>query len=421
MRTAADWIRPARIDARAAAIPDRSGHGLNSLPMERLALARIAHDLRDPAIRLELWDGTATGPPRGSARASVTIRDRHALYELIWDPDVGFGDRFSDGRIEVAGDLAYLLTAAYQAPSKGRAWSHLRTNSRSRAEDNVHRHYDLGNDFYRLWLDDQLLYTCAYFPTPDASLEEAQVAKMEMVCRKVGLEPGDHVIEAGCGWGALAIYMAQHYGVTVRACNVSKEQLAYARQRAADTGLAGRVEFIEEDYRGITGTFDKFVSIGMLEHVGEGQMRELGAVIDRTLNPAHGRGIIHFIGRNAPEPLSRWITKRIFPGAYPPALSEVTEGVLEPWRLSVLDVENLRLHYAKTLEHWLARFEAASDRVVTDYGEQFARAWRLYLTGSLVGFRIGTLQLFQIAFARERHHGVPWTRAALYADPANGS
>ena len=159
----------------------------------------------------------------------------------------------------------------------------------------------------------------------------------------------------------------------------------------------------------------------MLEHVGQGQYRELGALIDRTLDSRHGRGLLHFIGRNAPEPLSRWITKRIFPGAYPPALAEATGGVLEPWRFSVLDVENLRLHYARTIEHWLARYDAAGATVTGEYGERFARAWRLYLVGSMVGFTTGSLQLFQVVFAREHDNDVPWTRAGLYEGPRKTS
>jgi len=420
MRTAADWMRPARL-GHAAASPEHAGPGLRSLPFERALLARLAHALNAPAIRLELWDGAAIGPPRGAASTCLTIRDRGAFYGLLRDPEMTFGDRYADGRIDVRGDLLALLEAAYRLPP-GQAirgpWP--TAHSRARSEDNVHRHYDLGNDFYRLWLDEQMLYTCAYYPTPAASLEDAQVAKMELVCRKAGLRPGDRVVDAGCGWGALAIYMAQHHGATVRAFNISREQVAWARRRAADAGVSHRVEFVEEDYRGITGTCDVFVSIGMLEHVGRRQYRELGALIHRTLDPSHGRGLLHFIGRNTPAPLSRWITRRIFPGAYPPALSEVMGGVFEPWHLSVLDVENLRPHYARTLAAWRERFEAHEAEVVARYGEPFARAWRLYLAGSEAGFRLGTLQLFQVAFARERDNGVPWTRAGLYRDELAG-
>jgi cyclopropane-fatty-acyl-phospholipid synthase len=273
----------------------------------------------------------------------------------------------------------------------------------------VHRHYDLGNDFYRLWLDERMVYTCAYFPTPDAGLEEAQVAKMDLVCRKLALRPGETVVEAGCGWGALALHMAEHHGVTVKAYNVSREQVRFARERARARGLEGRVQFVEDDYRAIRGEYDAFVSVGMLEHVGRANYPALGAVIDRTLKP-FGRGLLHFIGRDQPRPLNAWIRKRIFPGAYPPTLDEALGGVLVPAGLTVTDVENLRLHYAKTLSHWRSRFERAMREVAGRFGETFARGWRLYLAGSEAAFTTGWLQLFQVVFTRPGIADVPWTR-----------
>jgi cyclopropane-fatty-acyl-phospholipid synthase len=341
----------------------------------------------------------------------------------VLDPELRFGDAYAAGRIEVQGDLVGFIEETYRAwPSAeglahaaGRVLSRLRRarpNTLEGSRENIHHHYDLGNDFYRLWLDEQLVYTCAYFPHAGATLEDAQVAKMRHVCRKLRLQPGETVAEAGCGWGALALHMAREHGARVRAFNVSREQIAWARERARAEGLAGRVEFVEDDYRNLTGRYDAFVSVGMLEHVGREHYRELGRVIDRSLT-ATGRGLLHSIGRNRPAPLHRWIEQRIFPGAYPPTLREMME-VLEPHDFSVLDVENLRLHYARTLEHWLERFEKASGRVREMFDERFVRAWRLYLAGSIAGFTTGTLQLFQVLFSRPQDNAVPWTRAHLY-------
>jgi cyclopropane-fatty-acyl-phospholipid synthase len=237
---------------------------------------------------------------------------------------------------------------------------------------------------------------------------------MDHVCRKVQLRPGDKVVDAGCGWGALALHMAKHYGVTVRAFNISHEQILFAREQARREGLDRQVEFIEDDYRNISGQWDAFVSVGMLEHVGKDHYQDLGRVIHRTIGDS-GRGLVHFIGRNFPHAFSPWIRKRIFPGAYAPALSEVSV-LFEPWNFSVLDVENLRMHYAKTLEHWLSRFEKSVDRVSQMFGPEFVRAWRLYLAGSIAAFRVGSLQLFQILFAGENCQQVPLTRAHLYED-----
>ena len=371
---------------------------------------------------LTLIVGEAEDAPKsGEPVATLRIRDRATLLRLARDPDVGFGDAYATGHIEVEGDLVGSLEHAYlAAPANPRLHSRLRTkwlnwsqkNTKPGSHSNIHYHYDLSNDFYSLWLDKRMLYTCAYFPTPDDTLEAAQEAKLEMVCRKLRLQPGETVVETGCGWGALAIYMAQHHGVHVKAFNISHEQIMYAREWAEREGVTGNVEFIEDDYRNVSQKFDVFCSVGMLEHVGHDHYRELGTVIKRTIGDT-GRGFLHYIGRNKVKPLNAWIRRRIFPGAYPPTLRESMD-VLEPENFSVLDVENLRMHYAKTLEHWLARFESSFDTVVRMKGMEFARAWRLYLAGSLAAFRVGSLQLFQVLFAGARSPFVVWTREDLY-------
>jgi cyclopropane-fatty-acyl-phospholipid synthase len=244
------------------------------------------------------------------------------------------------------------------------------------------------------------------------SLEEAQAAKIDHVCRKLELKPGQTVVEAGCGWGALARHMAKHYGVTVKAYNISHQQLTYARARAQQEGLSDRVEYIEDDYRNIRGQYDAFVSVGMLEHVGLPNYPVLGAVALNVLRE-NGRGLIHSIGRNRPGTMSAWIERRIFPGAHPPCLSEMMQ-IFEPHNFSVLDVENLRLHYARTLAHWLERFEANADKVEAMTDSAFVRAWRLYLAGSMASFTAGDLQLFQVTFAHGNCNEVPWTRWRLY-------
>jgi cyclopropane-fatty-acyl-phospholipid synthase len=343
---------------------------------------------------------------------------------ILRDPHVRVGDAYCDGALEIDGDLVGFIESVYAATERAgglrpvgvqkiAGWLRKpRSNSLAGSRENIHHHYDIGNDFYSLWLGSTMAYTCAYYPTPDATLDEAQVAKMHHVCRKLRLQPGETVVEAGCGWGMLAIHMAKHYGVKVRAFNISKEQLAYARDLAKREGLAGRVEYVEDDYRNISGTYDAFVSVGMLEHVGVENYPELGRVIAKCL-PTSGRGLIHSIGRNRPGRLHPWIDKRIFPGAHPPALSELSQ-IFEPHQLSVLDIENIRLHYAKTLRHWLALYEASVDKVRAMFDERFVRMWRLYLAGSIAAFTCGELQLFQAVFAPKHNNDVAWTRAHLY-------
>ncbi len=392
--------------------------------LDRRLLAQLHAHLGSPPLALALGNGARAGVPAESALASVTFANHATLLSVMANPAMRFGDAYSEGRISVEGDLVGLLESVYRA---GRAREsadsllrralgamrrrpHLNTLSGSR--DNIHHHYDIGNDFYALWLGSTMAYTCAYYPTPSATLDEAQVAKMDHVCRKLRLQSGERVVEAGCGWGTLALHMARHYGVRVRAFNISHEQVMYARQQAARSGLAGQVEYIEDDYRNISGQYDAFVSVGMLEHVGVHNYPTLGAIAARSLGE-RGRGLIHSIGRNRPAPLHPWIEKRIFPGACPPSLRQMA-NIFEPWDLSVLDVENLRLHYALTLRHWLALFESASERVRAMFDEKFVRMWRLYLAGSVAGFTTGTLQLFQVVFAPAASNDIPWTRAHLY-------
>lgn len=365
---------------------------------------RLQRTLLRAGVRIELWDGASPYTVERRPVGTLVLRDARTLWGLIFNPHLRFGESYMRGSLEVRGQLEPVVEALSRlspAPTR-RERLHLRfalPNSFRRARRNVHHHYDLGNDFYQGWLDEQLVYTCAYFEHPQVSLEEAQRAKLDLVCRKLRLQPGETVVEAGCGWGALALHMARAYGVRVRAFNVSREQIAYARERGSREGLGGRVEFIDDDYRNVEGEYDAFVSVGMLEHVGVRHFESLARVLKRVLRRQGGRGLLHFIGRDIARPLNAWIHRRIFPGAYPPTLAEVTTKVLGPARMSVLDVENLRLHYARTLAHWGRRFAAIEDQVRSRYGEEFRRAWELYLAGSEAAFLAGTLQLFQVVFS----------------------
>ncbi|PYT48172.1 MAG: cyclopropane-fatty-acyl-phospholipid synthase [Acidobacteria bacterium] len=386
-------------------------------------LQKVYRAAGQPAVRLGLRNGVEVSPKGALPAANIVIQDRKTLFRLLLDPEAEFGDAYSKGRITLDGDLVSSLEIVYRSMTEvahpswyvnlvSKCMEYVQRNSLRGSRRNIQQHYDLNTDFYQLWLDPQLVYTCAYYPSPGATLEQAQVAKLDYVCRKVQLQPGERVVEAGCGWGALAIHMAKNFGVTVRAFNISREQILVARRRANELGLSHRVEFIEDDYRNIAGECDAFVSVGMLEHVGRQHYRDLGSIIHRSL-AKNGRGLLHFIGHNHPLPFSTWTRKHIFPGAYAPTLGEVMQ-VFEPWDLSVLDVENLRLHYAKTLEHWLARFEKREQQISEMFSPEFMRAWRLYLAESVAGFRVGTLQLFQIVFARTDCRRIPWTRAHLY-------
>jgi cyclopropane-fatty-acyl-phospholipid synthase len=391
-------------------------------PFQRLIFKQLRCFIGDAPIRLRLNVGNSSLSD-GNGPECVVIHKSSALMDMMLNPEIGFGDAYMKGSIEIEGnfvDALEVLLRAMQSSSKKRsfdrlasAWlKRLQANTPVGSASNIHHHYDLNTDFYKLWLDSELVYTCAYFPAPTVTLEEAQFAKLEYICQKLQLRPGERVVEAGCGWGALAIFMAKHYGVTVQAYNISHEQIEYARARARAEALSDRIQFIEDDYRNIAGNADVFISVGMLEHVGREHYSELGEIIFRVIGNS-GRGLIHFIGKSRSEHFSTWIRKRIFPGAYAPTLREAIE-MLEDHQYAVLDVENLRHHYELTLEHWLTRYEHSADRVIELFGPEFFRAWRLYLAGSIAGFRIGQLQLFQVAFTGPAYQRIPWTRAYLY-------
>jgi cyclopropane-fatty-acyl-phospholipid synthase len=386
--------------------------------LDRWLLAQLRSRLGESRVHMALWDELESKPAEKSA--TVRFCDRAALWQVLLNPALHFGDLYSAGRVNIGGDILAVVDEAYRYLAENESQARWLARSRLAAPDlaearrNIHHHYDIGNEFYKLWLDREALqYTCAYYAEPTMTIEQAQQAKMHHVCRKLRLSAGERVAEAGGGWGGFALFMAKNYGVRVRSFNISKEQIAYSREWAERENLQHLVEFVEDDFRNMSGTYDVFVSIGMLEHVGAGNYKDFGQLINRVLG-SDGRGLVHSIGRDRPEPLNAWINKRIFPGAYPPTLREMMD-LFEGNGLSVLDVENIRLHYAETLRAWLDRYEENVENVRTMFDEPFVRAWRLYLAGSLVAFVRGKLQLFQVAFARSGMNKIPWTRAHAYA------
>ncbi|GIU76374.1 MAG: SAM-dependent methyltransferase [Bryobacteraceae bacterium] len=394
------------------------------------AARRILEAAGDPPVSLVLPNGVSARPQSGDARFTLHIRRWSALWALLLEPEIGFGDGYARGEIDVDGPLEEFCAEVHRrrealpaggwlsrAASRYLDWTQRRTLRAARRH--IHHHYDRGNDFYQLWLDREMVYTCAFFPHDSATLEEAQVAKMERVARKLALEAGERVVEAGCGWGSFALYIARVHGCRVRAFNISEEQIAWARRRASELGLEGQVEFVLDDYRNITGVYDAFVSIGMLEHVGKDHYNDLRDVIRRSIGDS-GRGLLHFIGRTRPAPLSPWIRRRIFPGAYAPALSEALP-LLETGNYRVMDIENLRPHYARTLQCWRERYEAAYPQVCSMFGEEFARAWRLYLAGSEAAFRTGSLELYQVLFAGARCTKRLWTRERAWQEESRAA
>ncbi len=368
-------------------------------------------------VRHKLGDGA--GPKLGAR-----LLDRAAERELLFDPVFSLGELYMDGRFVVTeGSLYELLelgaknlAALEELPWVG-ALERARVifrgfhqrNDRKRAKANIARHYDHDRRIYDLFLDSDRQYSCAYFEHPDQSLDDAQTAKKRHIAAKLLIEEGASVLDIGCGFGGMALYLAGVAGAgKVTGVTLSKEQIAVARERAAGSGFANRLDFRLQDYRDVKETFDRIVSVGMFEHVGVARYDEYFRNVRRLLKD-DGVMILHSIGRNSvPGATNAWIRKHIFPGGYIPSLSEVLRAI-ERAGLYVADIEILRLHYADTLRAWRERFMARWSEAARIAGERFCRMWEFYLAGSETSFRVDGHMVFQIQLAR-RQDAVPLTR-----------
>jgi cyclopropane-fatty-acyl-phospholipid synthase len=290
----------------------------------------------------------------------------------------------------------------------------LQINSPRSSRRNVHHHYEIDQQLYESFLDPGLFYSCAYFDRPDLDLTQAQRAKCQHIARKLDLRPNARVLDIGCGWGGLAMYLAEEHGAHVTGITLAQDQADVALQRVRERGLSDRVEIRVEDYRKTHGTFDGIVSVGMFEHVGRPQYPVFFNQIKRML-AQDGVALLHSIGRLAPPgSTNAWIRKYIFPGGYSPAASEVLTA-LEPTGLILADFEVLRVHYSKTLTHWYKRFQAARPRMVERMGERFCRMWEFYLLASEVSFLWGQLAVFHLQMVHQLDR-LPITRDYLYRE-----
>jgi cyclopropane-fatty-acyl-phospholipid synthase len=381
---------------------------------------------------LTLIDASGRRRVYGQAAASdrrVTVRlgDSKVVRDVLRHPKVGIGEAYMDGRLQlVEGDLLDLLdlvtaNTPWEAGGKsrkaiGRGSRKLLSglasiNDRVRSVRNVAHHYDLSDRLYDLFLDSDRQYSCAYFRDPSATLEEAQTAKKEHIAAKLWLKPGQTVLDIGCGWGGMALYLHRIADVDVLGITLSKEQLEVARRRAAQEGVSHRVRFELMDYRDVEGPFDRIVSVGMFEHVGRARYRQFFEKC-RSLLAADGVMLLHTIGRmGAPGRPNKWTEKYIFPGYYVPSLSEIV-AASEKTKMIAADVEMLRLHYGYTLLHWYRRVQDRREEIVALYDERFLRMWEFYLASTIVGFRHGGMINYQIQYIRDRH-ALPITRTYL--------
>jgi cyclopropane-fatty-acyl-phospholipid synthase len=369
--------------------------------------------------RLEVIDADGRSQVfSGAPGPSVTMRltDRSLYRKLFFNPELHAGEAYMDGRLSFENsslrDFLTLFSVNRLSLGNQPLQRVLRRVSRAlkrfqqanpvgKAQKNVAHHYDLGNDFYKLFLDEGMQYSCAYFLDDGDSLEDAQRNKLRLIAAKLGLRPGVKILDIGSGWGQLALYLASLEDVDVTGVTLSSEQHALANEKAQRAGLGHRVRFELKDYRNVTGRFDRIVSVGMFEHVGVGHYDEFFAKINELIAD-DGIMLLHSIGHMSPPgTASPWLRKYIFPGAYSPALSEVFTAVEKASRW-VSDLEVLRLHYAKTLAHWCRRFEANRARIAEMYDERFCRMWEFYLISAEMMFRTGSQLVFHMQLSRRR-------------------
>ena len=371
----------------------------------------------------------AFGPGDGGEEIRIRVADRATMMRIARNPRLGFGEAYMDGRIAIErGSLLDLMrlivganrweakTPGRKALNRGKTWwkALFRRNEAKAARRNVAHHYDIGNDLYRLFLDDDLQYSCAYFTDPANSLEQAQADKKAHIAAKLWLKPGQRVLDIGCGWGGTALYLNRVADVDVLGVTLSEEQLKVARERAAAAGVGDRVKFELVDYRALDGRFDRIVSIGMFEHVGAAHYDEFFAQCRRLL-ANDGVMLLHTIGKygkaGKPDPFT---DKYIFPGYHLPSLEQMSAAAARA-RLIVSDVETLRLHYAFTLREWLRRTLANRERIVALHDARFLRMWEFYLAGGIVGFENGTMCNYQLQLIRDRR-ALPLVRDYMIAD-----
>lgn len=417
---------------------------------ERPALRLVSELLKDyrGPVAVRLWDGTRLGTEEAPPATLVFHHPAPLRDMILWGDLLRLAEAYLNGLVDAEGDveqlfdlvdhliqrdwswrerwrLAHLALRLPAEPGSGRhrevrAHRRLRRNS----QEAIAHHYDVGNAFYQLWLDPEMVYSCAYFASEDQSLAEAQRDKLDYLCRKLRLRPGMRLLDIGCGWGALAAHAASHYGVEVHGITLSEQQCAYARERMVREGLSDRVKIELRDYRDLpdTPSYDRIVSVGMFEHIGVKNFPVYFGKVRRLLREG-GLFLNHGITNDTgwqDTPVSRFINRYVFPDGELARISTVQQA-MEDAGFEILDVESLRPHYRRTLQHWVRNLEAAREQAIALAGEPIYRVWRLYMAGSAWYFGQGSLNVYQVlAGPLYQHQPVGWRRDELYCVQERG-
>lgn len=388
--------------------------------MEQQILSTVLRQIKHGTLHVTFWDGKVRTFGNGKPEVNVTIKESGILKRALKDPSLAFGEAYVDGTIEINSPLDDAVKLAEMNPMKlygGEAWRRMRQyneNKKPKQAEYIAHHYDRGNEFYKLWLDPTMSYSCAYFEKRTDSLETAQRQKTDHILRKLQLQPGMELLDIGSGWGFLLVEAAKKYKVKGLGVTLSKEQVGYAQDLAKREGVDSLVEFQYLNYQDIPkkDQFDRIVSVGFFEHVGRDNLADYFKILDRHLRPGE-ISVLHAITHREETPSDPWIDKYIFPGGYIPSVRETT-SLIAQYGFTLFDYENLGQHYAMTIEKWRHNYEKSKDKVIALYGERFYRMWQLYLIGAMMTFKIGNAGLSQWTFKKGQDPTWPLTRAYLY-------
>ena len=369
---------------------------------------------------VEFWDEEVVQYGEGDAQFRIIMRNPIPKSEIVGDPSLAFGEAFMHGNIEIKGSVRDVMESLFNNKDsflyKNSAYLKMAkfiSNGVKKSKENVQYHYDIGNDFYKLWLDETMTYSCAYFRSPEDTLTQAQKNKIDHILLKLNLHEGQRLLDIGCGWGELILTAAREYGVKALGITLSNEQYDKVRSKIDHENLSELVDVRLLDYREIKNqVFDRVVSVGMIEHVGKEHLGEYFSTVHRLLND-EGISLLHCITGREGNGTNSWISTYIFPGGYIPSVVELIKHI-EYEGFSLYDVESLRNHYTRTLEHWTQNFEHALQLVREKKDETFIRMWRLYLNSCAASFNSGNIDLHQFLFSKGPNNSLPWTRNYIY-------
>ncbi|MGB8452398.1 MAG: cyclopropane-fatty-acyl-phospholipid synthase family protein [Anaerocolumna sp.] len=390
--------------------------------IEKTVIKNLFSDLFSDPCTVKFWDGEEITYGTGDSSFRIVLNEPLPITDVIADPSVTFGEAYMHKQLDIEGSIQDVIESLYKNSRSflrdkekyGKLFNPIK-NTLRKCKENISYHYDIGNEFYQLWLDKSMTYSCGYFINKEDTLEQAQINKVNYILKKLNLNEGNTLLDIGCGWGELIITAAKKYKVKAVGITLSQEQMEKARKRIQEEGLEDLAEIQLIDYRQIKNkTFDRIVSVGMLEHVGKDYLSEYFSVINKLLNEG-GISLLHCItsfkgGNNS------WINRYIFPGGYIPSMKELVADITAE-SFYLLDLESLRRHYVKTLENWAINFENSMHLVNKMKDDTFIRMWRLYLNSCAASFKVGNIDIHQFLFTKGVTDELPLTRDYLYDDP----